>query len=742
MEPTNLPLVAHSPPDDSPDAWHGLDDHLNGVAALARRFAARFGATELADLIARFHDLGKATDAFQVYIRASWRARVAGETPPRPGSTPHAIHGAVLLWRWLSGGAGSSAAAPGFELAQAVLHHHGSLRNASDSRARLDDAVSDPEVTRQAAEAFGRLGLGAELFATPPPAFDADDPLERELLTRMLVSALVDADRLDTEAFGDAERAAARARPRPSIETLRDAVLADQDRLSRSATETRVNRVRRELYDAVMRRSAEAPGTFRLTIPTGGGKTRTALAFALDHAVRHGLERVVVAIPFTSIIEQTADVYRAILGSDAVVEHHSNVVDEGVDGDAEDRWAWRLPTENWDAPVIVTTTVQLFESLFSNRTSRLRKVHRLVRSVIVLDEAQALPSGVLAPVVNVLGTLTQPRFGSSVVLCTATQPALGVVESSDAFAGVRELAPDPVATFRSLARVAYHVQLDRPVGVLELAATLRAHEQVLCVVNTTQEARDLAEAVGQDCLHLSSRMCPAHRRATLGHVLKRLENGQDCRLVSTQLIEAGVDVDFPAVYRALAPLDAIAQAAGRCNREGRRASGTVTVLELDGSKPPQGYESGMREAAILLRTGADLHDPGTFQSYFETLYGRLTELDRFDVQAARRDRRFQQVNDAFRMIDDESETVVVPAYAPRKVAPILDRFRWEAASTSDIRSLQAYGVPVRRYRVAEYQGHGWMAPLTPEGRGPWIWHGHYDKRFGLEARASDASLVM
>ncbi|MEX2501114.1 MAG: CRISPR-associated endonuclease Cas3'', partial [Trueperaceae bacterium] len=474
-EPANVPLVAHSPPSDRPDEWHRLDDHLDGVAELARRFASAFRAEAQADLVARLHDLGKATDAFQAYIRVSWRAREEGRPPPRRGSAPHAIHGALLLWRWLGSAGASATSVPGFELAQAVLHHHGRIRNAGDSRARLDEAMSDRDLQREAAQAALGLALGPQTFAGSPPDFAVADPFEADLLTRFLVSALVDADRLDTEAFADRQRAAARTRDRPSLAEMRDVLASDQAALQEAAPDTPVNRIRREMFEAAVKRAGEAPGTFRLTVPTGGGKTRTSLAFALEHAVRHGMERVVIAIPFTSIIEQTADVYRGILGSDAVVEHHGNVVDDDAEGHEEDRWAWRLPTENWDAPVIVTTTVQLFESLFSNRTSRLRKVHRLARSVIVLDEAQSLPTSVLAPIVNALGTLTRPRFGSSVVLCTATQPALDAVEATGAFSSVRELAPDPVGTFRSLARVAYDVRIDRPVGVEELAESLRSH---------------------------------------------------------------------------------------------------------------------------------------------------------------------------------------------------------------------------------------------------------------------------
>jgi CRISPR-associated endonuclease/helicase Cas3 len=685
------------------------------------------------------HDVGKASDAFQTYIRQSWQASRRGERGPRPGTAPHAIHGALLLWRWLAtsgdGDPNARVAAP-----LIVLNHHGQVQNASDVRMRLQKGLDDPELRDHAAQAVQRIPEVAAALREAPPGLDAEGPDEREILTRLLASALIDADRLDTEAFANPSRARKRQAPRPRIGDLAEAAARAQQRLHREAPETPLNAVRRRLYEAVVARAGEPPGVFRLTVPTGGGKTRTALAFALEHARRHGLERVVIAIPFTSIIEQNVDVYRTVLGDDAVLEHHSNV-DMSKESEGRDAEAWRLPTETWDVPVVVTTTVQLFDSLFSNRTSVLRKIHRLARSVIVLDEAQTLPAHLLDPIVSALGTLTAPRFGASVVLCTATQPALDVITSHAAFRTARELAPDPSGTYRHLARVYYELRLDGPSEWGDIAAEMAKQEQALCIVNTVADARNLAELVGPDSLHLSTRMCAEHRRAVLAEVRDRLAQGASCRLVSTQLIEAGVDVDFPVVYRALAPLDAIAQAAGRCNREGVLEKGRVVVFEPREQRLPPQYRAGTHETRELLRQGADLHDPATFRTYFATLYGRLSDTDPRGVQELRRGMRFASVAESFRMIEDDTMPVVVRAYHPQLVDPMVARFDEGRATTRDLRALQPYLVQLRPRIVAEAARAGWLHEVGEEGQLR-VWHGRYDARFGLEEGASEQPYVI
>jgi CRISPR-associated endonuclease/helicase Cas3 len=461
----------------------------------------------------------------------------------------------------------------------------------------------------------------------------------------MMFSALVDADFLDTETFyaGGTNRDLG---VQPGLDELTARLDEFVDRKAAASTETAMNGMRARVLAACRSKAALDPGTFTLTVPTGGGKTLASLVFALHHAVRHGLRRVIVVIPYTSIIEQTAAVYREALGEDSVVEHHTN-----LDPDRETP-ANRLASENWDAPIVVTTNVQFFESLYANRTSRCRKLHRIARSVVVFDEAQTFPVDLLAPVKHVLQELTD-HYGVTTVYCTATQPTL--------FVAAREIVPEPEKEFAAVAH-RYTISMpanEEPVTWDTLAADLQRHRQVLAIVHRRADAQELAQLTGEACLHLSARMCARHRSEVLQEVKRRLKSGEDCRLVATQLVEAGVDVDFPEVYRAFAGADSLAQAAGRCNREGK-GSGQLHVF-LAPTKPPRGIlRTAEAQAKIMWQQGQlDLQAPATFRVYFERLY-RTAEQDARGVLAAESEHRFQDVAKQFRMIEETGEAVVAP----------------------------------------------------------------------------------
>jgi CRISPR-associated endonuclease/helicase Cas3 len=392
----------------------------------------------------------------------------------------------------------------------------------------------------------------------------------------MLFSCLVDADFRDTEAFYAAAEGRLVDRDWPALPMIIERLLADFEAHiahKRSiAPETRVNRLRNEVLAHVRTRAAEPTGLFSLTVPTGGGKTLASLAFALYHARRHGLDRIVYAIPFTSVIDQTAAIFRDVLGKDIILEHHSAIDEERISC-REGADKSRLAMEDWAAPIVVTTNVQFFESLFANRPSRCRKLHNLARSVIVLDEAQTIPLAVLRPCVAVLDELGR-NYGTSIVLCTATQPAVSV---PDFLGGIelgpdRELAPEPIRLHAALKRV--EVRHGGEMMDDDLIVALGAVHQGLMIVNSRAHALALyykATAAGVDgVVHLTTRQYAAHRREILADIRARLNDGRACRLIATSLVEAGVDLDFPKVWRAEAGLDQIAQAAGRCNREGRR----------------------------------------------------------------------------------------------------------------------------------------------------------------------------
>ncbi|MDH7503871.1 MAG: DEAD/DEAH box helicase [Verrucomicrobiota bacterium] len=439
-------------------------------------------------------------------------------------------------------------------------------------------------------------------------------------------------------------------------------------------------------------------------MPTGGGKTLSSMAFAVAHAKAHGLRRVIVVIPYLSIIEQNAAEYRRILGPNAVLECHSNVAPK-PDADEEEKDRLELVSENWDAPVIVTTSVQFLESLFASAPSRCRKLHRIPRSVVIFDEVQTLPAHLLAPAFSVFREL-QRNYGVSFVFCSATQPAFRRTGSlpNDFFAPheLGEIAPDPPSLFRQLCRVEYHLPAaNETIDWPALAERLAAQPQVLCVVNLTRHARELWEELHRQRpddpppIHLSAAMCPEHRLTLIEEIRHRLRHGQPCRVISAQLIEAGVDVDFPVTWRALGPLDSIVQVAGRCNREGRLPKGHMHVFRPADHTLPRGvYQAAADQAAIVLGSlGQDPQaterlatDPKLFADYFQSLYQVVnTDYARSGETTIQQDReqlRFGQVAAKARVISDEGRPVIVARDSHGKpyAAPLIEEIRARIAT--------------------------------------------------------------
>lgn len=726
-------------PDPDQSRWQKLADHLRRVAALAKQFAVPLGLAAEAELAGLLHDLGKYRDEFQEYLRGERGSSL---------ETQHAIYGAA----W--------ALDPHQQLGTvlSVAGHHAGIHDIADAQT----AATKPAITQTFRHLVARLeselgplplppGIPPSVESAPEPAFAA------ELYVRMLFSCLVDADRLDT-AFWPAEPPMDAAL---EAETLLGKVVRDRDRKQAANPSSPMGAIRNRIFDSCLDAGCQPQGFFSLTVPTGGGKTLSGMGFALAHAKAHELRRVIVVIPYLSIIEQNAAEYRRILGDDVVLENHSNVAPK-PDANEEEKDRLELVSENWDAPVIVTTSVQFLESLFASSPSKCRKLHRIARSVVIFDEVQTLPTHLLKPMFSVFRELVR-SYGVSFVFSSATQPAFRKSSAlPDGFAPeeLRELAPDPSDLFRQLRRVNYHLPkqgetLDWP----ELASQLAAQPQALCVVNLTRHAMELWEKLkralpdGESPIHLSSAMCPAHRLALIETIRQRLRDGLACRVVSTQLIEAGVDVDFPVVWRAIGPLDSIVQVAGRCNREGRHAAGEVHVFRpVDHKLPPGVYRAASDQAVITLAQLGESAtaseklstDPQVFRGYFDSLY-QVVNTDHAKrgettIQQDREQLRFREASRKAKVIEDSGQPVIIAAdnHGRKFAADLIAEIRGRQPAPGqprftrdDLRALQRYMVNVHHHRFQQLEAMKHTHPLLPNLELHVLAEGFYHPDLGL-----------
>ncbi len=780
--PSTTRYFAHS--ENMAGAAHFLSDHLASVAERACGFLDGHRGAEETRLAGLLHDLGKYGDRFQ--------ARLRGEEK----GLDHWSQGA-----WVALNQRRAIAA-----ALAIQGHHIGLQRADESALRdLDPQVlgkhhplklslSDADINRLL-DRFHADGLEPN---HPENTLGWPfDNIAAMFDVRMLFSALVDADFLDTEAHFNGNKqgkvprpAGAKLNPDVALEVLRNH-MAELRKEKAAACESRVLAARDALWHATAEAGRQSTGLWTLTAPTGSGKTLAMLNFALEHARTNKLERIVMVVPYLTIIEQTAHIYRQIfesLGAHYVLEHHSlaGLGEESSreDAESESERMRRLLSENWDAPIVVTTNVQFLESLFSNRPSSCRKLHRLARSVVLFDEAQTLPAKLAVPTLAALSHISA-EYGTSVVFATATQPAFDHLnqsvktwQTSKKSANSPGWTPRPIMSdeaglFRQLRRTRVHwPQAGQRVSLETLADVLNEQDKVLCIVNLKRHALKLISALreknAEGVYHLSTNLCPAHRQDVLIAVRERLLERQACRLVSTQCVEAGVDVDFPVVYRALGPLDAIAQAAGRCNRngllrdpDGRPQLGNVHVFapELDSKKedgmyPGFAYYQAASLTQLLLgdkgESGLDLDDPQTFRDYYKRLY----DLNEPETQAkelfqAVQAQHFPEVAKQYRLIVQDTIMVLVP-YANR-----LDQYR-ELRAELDARGLRtnwmrrAQLLSVSLYRPKpEHPIMGLLLPAKLSRGGvsdEWFVLGeefarHYDPLLGLSPPEAQAVLI-
>jgi CRISPR-associated endonuclease/helicase Cas3 len=729
--------------------WEPLAEHLQAVGSKAAEFAAAFGFERWGDAAGLLHDIGKVSDAFQAYIRG------VGASPDH--STAGAAEAAARYGK-----------VAGRLLALMVAGHHAGLADGRDLDQRLKKRLEPYDGW----EAYtGQLPLLAELV--PPPGFVKSTQypgFETAFLTRMIFSCLVDADFLETERF----YTGARENVARGMVSLRDRLRAHMADKALKAT-GELKEMRAEILAHAVGKAGLAPGMFTMTVPTGGGKTLASLSFAIEHAVANDMRRVIYVAPYTAIIEQTAQVFREALGAgEDILEHHSNFdwdakQDRFTEEDGDGLKKLRLATENWDAPVVVTTAVQFFESLFAARTGQCRKLHNIANSVVILDEAQTLPLKLLRPCMAALDELAR-NYGVSIVLCTATQPALRMMDNAlprnkmgqpQGFdiGPERELAPNPEALYVALKRVEVEVRKE-PVADDEIVARFAAQGQMLCIVNTRGHAKTLFDLIKDlaGARHLTTLMCPAHRRQVLAEIKADLKAGLPVRLVATSLVEAGVDFSFPEVWRAETGLDSIAQAAGRCNREGGPVLGHVVVFTPAGQTLPRAFRA-VRDAAQLPLQLPDALGLAAVKQYFQNLYfnrdykaldavsiddqpGILPAIHRTPLNYP-----FAEIAAGFRMIEETMRDVIIPWNQEAKSA--LNAMRGDVPPGWAIRKLQQYTVSIPQAAWLGLLGTGAVQPINPKFGDRFVVlcsEGLYERTTGLRlddptARTSEQNII-
>ena len=680
------------------------EEHSTGVAAMAERFASSFDCGEFGRLMGLLHDKGKEQTAFQRYIR-----KVSGYMPeiPYAPKTYHAYVGALLAESKLG-------RESGWALSWPIMGHHTGLHNWVDyvtaiNGRTIPDEISDLDVNSEKLrnDLIKLSGRGMQ-------------PKDMNHWLRMLYSCLVDADFLDTEAFMSPGESKKRGSSTNMVE-LREKLDGYLKAHFSAVPKTPVNKIRAEIQGYCLKESQEPTGFFSLTVPTGGGKTISSIVWAVNHAIKNGKKRIIIAIPYTSIIVQTAATLREIFGDENVLEHHSEV-DESSEGN-ELCSVHALASENWDYPIVVTTNVRLFESMFSNKPSKCRRLHNICDSVLILDEIQTLPIGFMNPIVNALSTYNR-IFGVSVLFTTASMPVLNedfhLANGAhlESVGEIHEIVPAEMNLSEKMVRV--NLNLDKePSTYDEIASRLCGHNRVLCVVNTRQDAKEIYERLPDEGLkiHLSRMMCPAHVSKAISQIKEALSdpNQKIIRVISTQLIEAGVDIDFPTVFRQEIGLDSVLQAAGRCNREGRlQSNGEVYVFSLS-DRRPQGTMLQANKARRSLPCESNWFSEETMRAYFSNLYFRLGNFDVRDIASLLRlshdDRdkycKFEEAALLFKLIEDDGVKAIVN-YG--EAAGLVQQYKLFGSSYSLMKKLGRYSVTVHRddeealVRIAEKIG--------------------------------------
>lgn len=698
-------------PDGSWAEPHLLNEHLKSTAKLAAQFASEFGNNDWAELCGLLHDLGKYHPDWQKYLRKeTGYIDEDVHIENHSGRPNHSGAGAIFIFEKFKNSPMAKA------LAYVVAGHHSGLPDwvgQLNERIEKESDVTKPIIEIEEAKHFLETSIPSSL-----PSIFQNTVLDKEQLhlwIRMLFSCLVDADFLDTESYMSGKRKV----KYKSLEELKE--LFDKYMLTKSS-EGELNKKRNEILKQCREKAKLNPGFFSLTVPTGGGKTLATMGFALEHAIKYEKKRIIVAIPYTSIIEQTAEIFKSVFGEDQVVEHHSNLDPE------KENSKNRISCENWDAPIIVTTNVQLFESLFGNKTSVCRKLHNIVNSVIILDEAQMITTDYLKPILIVMKGLVN-YFKTTILLMSATQPALqskigiepNIIKGLE---NVREIIDNPDELSKTFKRVNFFIpqNLNQSESWDEIAEKLQQHSQVLCIVNKRDDCRALHSLMPEGTIHLSGYMCGEERSEVIREIKKKLNDKEPIRVISTQLVEAGVDIDFPVVYRALTGLDSIAQAAGRCNRENKLKDGGNVYVFTPPTLSPQGFLRKCEDAgkAILRNFSGTEFKPSLYSEYFKYLYSNLNSFDKVDFyfhlvgSATKFEFQFKTFAEKFNLIDDKQQISIIVQY--KDSYKLIEQLRFTGASKELLRKLQRYIVNVPLYKFNKIRESNYIEEIN----GYWV----------------------
>ncbi len=699
--------------------------HQEGVARLAENFASEFGMGDWGRFFGLIHDKGKERVDFQNYIRIQ-----NGIDAPAYKEKTHAWIGAKI----------AKIIAPQLYpmLTYPILGHHAGMHDYTDL-----DGFMEKEIPREV-DCNIKIQIPSMEFFQKHNLFSKSKYIHH--VERMLFSCLVDADYLDTENFMQPEK----SEIRNNVISLNELLPKLEEFLSKLKPDTPVNVIRKEIQDCCRKGAEKTSGVYSLTVPTGGGKTLSSLLWAMLHAVKNGKRRIIVAIPYTSIITQTAAIFKSIFGPEAVLEHHSNYdyhEDEDQDGEFNPE---QLSSENWDAPIIVTTNVQLFESMYASHPGRCRKLHNIANSVILLDEVQTLPGEHLQAIVDALKAYHE-LFGVSLLFTTASQPTLeGVRKGHDknliGFDKIEELVPVELKLHERLRRVELEFE-EETLSYDEIAEKMMQYDRVLCIVNTRRTASELFAHLPKSeyNYHLSRNMCPDHVDATLEEIKERLKtnDGNPIRVVTTQLIEAGVDIDFPIVMRQEIGLDSILQAAGRCNREGKMEElGKTFVFKIDGVNVPRGTMNDANNARLNMRPFEDLFVPEAMTEYFTQYYSRIptfdkknSNLDNENIESLLHNvgyLRFDTADKYFNLIDDSGYSVVVNY---QNSAVLVDEMRNRNVSKQMFRKLSRYIVTIPKFSFEELVKIGVIESIQSLGKETGLYYlsdkKQYDSQYGL-----------